>query len=342
MGGRAACSLARARQESPREHRHVERPVAQRRNEDRGGPEAPVHVLPEAPLGHLALEIRVGRREDAHVDRALHDRTHAARALGLQHAQQLGLHAQRALANLVEQHRAPVRGLEQPRLHRARVRERALLVSEQLALEEVLGDRGAVERHERPVLARRPRVQGLRDELLADARLARDEQRQIRRREPPRLGVEAPHGRIGDEDGVSAGLQRLGALRDQRHPCAFGAASRGARTGQEPVDIVGVARADRDADPRIRRKMQDSLQKSPRRELRGLARVGEQLVLDQHRRVGRDRRDGDRLAAHEQARVRAVDAAPTQGQRGVYARAERVISVPFQAHDTRRIFLKDK
>src|ERR1043166_7634302 len=58
-----------------------------------------------------------------------------------------------------------------------RAREGALLVAEQLALEQRLGQRGAVDGDERLAAARREIVDPLRDELLARARLALDQDR---------------------------------------------------------------------------------------------------------------------------------------------------------------------
>ena len=68
----------------------------------------------------------------------------------LQHAQQLRLEPHRHVADLVEQQRAAVRRLEQSRCGAVRAGERALLVSEQLGFEQVLGHRGAIDRDERP------------------------------------------------------------------------------------------------------------------------------------------------------------------------------------------------
>jgi hypothetical protein len=58
------------------------------------------------------------------------------------------------LADLVEKDRAAVRDLEQALLVLVRARERAAHVAEQLALEQRVGQRGAVLRHEALALAR--------------------------------------------------------------------------------------------------------------------------------------------------------------------------------------------
>src|SRR5262249_42250567 len=95
----------------------------------------------------------------------------------LQCAQQLDLQVERQLADLVEEQRAAVGLFEETASIGARVRERALLVPEELALEQVLRDRTAVDRHERQVLAVRSLMDRTRDELFADAALAVDEDR---------------------------------------------------------------------------------------------------------------------------------------------------------------------
>src|SRR5262249_1975497 len=84
------------------------------------------------------------------------------------------------LADLVEEERAAVRELEAPRLARHRAGERAALVAEELALDQLLRDRGAVHLDERLVLPRRVVVERARDELLAGAALAGDEHRRRR------------------------------------------------------------------------------------------------------------------------------------------------------------------
>src|SRR5256886_13194337 len=95
----------------------------------------------------------------------------------LEHAQDLGLGHGREAGDLVEEERAPVGQLEAALLPPRRAGERALLVAEQLRLEQRLGERGAVDRDERAAAPRRARVDGAGDELLAGAALALDEHR---------------------------------------------------------------------------------------------------------------------------------------------------------------------
>ena len=108
------------------------------------------------------------------------DRLRAAEALELlllQHAQQLGLQLRGDVADLVEEQRPLVRQLEAADLLADGAGEGALLVAEQLALQQPRGDGRAVELDEGAALARAQLVQGAGDEFLARARFAADEHR---------------------------------------------------------------------------------------------------------------------------------------------------------------------
>src|SRR5690606_4940610 len=93
----------------------------------------------------------------------------------LEHTQQLGLRGGRQLADLVEKQRAVARALERALAGAIGAGERALLVAEQLGLDQVLGQRRAVDRDERLVRDGRQRVQVARDQLLAGPALAEDQ-----------------------------------------------------------------------------------------------------------------------------------------------------------------------
>jgi hypothetical protein len=86
----------------------------------------------------------------AHVDL---DHAVAAQPLELlllQHAQHLGLRLQAHVADLVEEDRALVGLLELADLPIGGAGERALFVAEQLRLDQLVGNRGAVDLHEGP------------------------------------------------------------------------------------------------------------------------------------------------------------------------------------------------
>src|SRR4029453_15109370 len=101
----------------------------------------------------------------------------------LDHAQQLDLHRRARVADLVEEERAAVGFLEEPAPAPLGAGEGALLEAEELGLEQVVGQRAAVDRDEAPRGARALLVDRARDELLAGASLALDQHRRARRRD---------------------------------------------------------------------------------------------------------------------------------------------------------------
>ncbi len=99
----------------------------------------------------------------------------------------------RDLADLVEEERAAVGLLEAADPALVGAGERALLVTEELALEERLGERGAVERDERLLRARPELVDRARELALARAALARDEHGRARRGDLPSDAINLLH-----------------------------------------------------------------------------------------------------------------------------------------------------
>jgi hypothetical protein len=102
------------------------------------------------PSATAFWEVAVGGRDDAHVHR---QRRRAADALDLallEGAQELRLEARVHLAHLVQEEGAARGLLEAPDTAAVGAREGPLLVPEELALEERLGDGGAVHLDERP------------------------------------------------------------------------------------------------------------------------------------------------------------------------------------------------
>ena len=71
-----------------------------------------VEVLAELAVGDQLLEVAVRRRDHAHVDANGLAAADALELALLQHAQQLDLHVQRHVADLVEEQRAAVGELE--------------------------------------------------------------------------------------------------------------------------------------------------------------------------------------------------------------------------------------
>src|SRR5688500_14223359 len=188
--------------------RVVRASCAARRRLARDPVQAVAQVLAEAPAGHQVGELLVRGADDAHVHRVLLRRADLAHALLLDRAQQLDLHGKGQLGHLVEEQRAAVGGLVEAVAVLAGAGEGALLVAEELALHQVLGNGAAVHRHERLVAARAVLVDQARGELLAAARLARDVDRRLGARQ---LADQLAH--LGERRALAEHLLALGRRR---------------------------------------------------------------------------------------------------------------------------------
>ena len=99
----------------------------------------------------------------------------------LEHAQHLGLRLQAHVADFVEEDRAAVGLLELADLLLGGAGERALLVAEQLGLDQLVGDRRAVDLHEALAAAQAVAVDRARHQFLAHAALAPDQHGRVGR-----------------------------------------------------------------------------------------------------------------------------------------------------------------
>ena len=124
-------------------------------------------VLAETALGDQLREVLVRGGEDAHVHAERLLAADALEGLLLQRAQHLGLGLDAHVADLVQEQRAAVGQLELSAPPADRAGERAALVTEQLGLDQLLGDGGAVDLDERAVPSRGLGVDGARHQLLA-------------------------------------------------------------------------------------------------------------------------------------------------------------------------------
>jgi hypothetical protein len=126
----------------------------------------------------------MGGADNAHVDLAHALTSHRTHLPVLKHSKKLGLHRERHLADLVEQKSPTVGNVEQARAGGGGARECTPHVPEQRRLEKRLGHARAVLADERPPRPRPVGVHGARDELLACAALADDEDRHVARGHP--------------------------------------------------------------------------------------------------------------------------------------------------------------
>jgi hypothetical protein len=146
--------------------------LAERRKLELHHLDAVVEVLSECSALHHGCEVAVGRRDDPHVGVF---RSRGAERLELpllEHAQEANLESRAHLADLIEEESPASRQGEAARLFSGRARERAGLVPEELGFQERVGKCPAIDGHEGTVTACAEPVDGARDELLARAGLA--------------------------------------------------------------------------------------------------------------------------------------------------------------------------
>ena len=149
--------------------------LAQRRHLDRNNPQAEIQVLAEFACRDQRLEVLVGRRYHPRLDLERLDAADPGELALLQHAQQLGLQLDRQVADFVEEDGAGVGHLEFAGAPLGRSGERAALMPEQLALEQAVRNCRAVDGDERRAPARRFEMNRTRDQLLAGAALAAEQ-----------------------------------------------------------------------------------------------------------------------------------------------------------------------
>jgi len=136
-----------------------------------------VEILAEPPLADRLLQVRVRRADDPGVGRLGMRAAQPTDGPLLENGQELGLQGVGKEADLVQEDRAEVRGLEEARLRPPGVRERAPLVAEQLRLDQRLGDRRAVHVDEGALGTRPVAVEEAGDEILTGSGLTLNQDR---------------------------------------------------------------------------------------------------------------------------------------------------------------------
>jgi hypothetical protein len=140
-------------------------------------------------------QVAVGGGDDPHADTHRSLPSNANHFAVLQHTQESHLGRGGELANLVQEQRSAVGLLEPALAPRHCARERALLVAEQLGVDQLGSDRAAIHASERSFAKRRVVVDGAGDDLLPGSCFSEQQHRRV-----------AP----GDE---------LGARDHRRQPC---------------------------------------------------------------------------------------------------------------------------
>src|SRR5262245_22003096 len=189
---------------------------AERRQVELHHLQAVKEVLAEGAPTDARSQIDVGRGDQAKVG------PHETRAAEppelalLEHAQQLGLRVERQVPDLVEKEGGAVGLLEDAGALGVCARERAALVTEELALDRTGRDRVAVTRDQLVPRTSAQSVQDSRDELLPGARLAGDQHRDIGGCDALDLIPESSHCRAATKEhtaGIDLDLDKFRAAR---------------------------------------------------------------------------------------------------------------------------------
>ena len=126
--------------------------------------------------------------------------THALELALLQHAQQFDLQHAGGGVDFVEEDGAGVGGLEAPGAVLDGAGERAVHVAEQLAFQQILAQRPAIDAHKRSARPIAQLVDGRGDQLLAGAGLAQQQDRGVAARDTSRRAIHLLHGRAGADN----------------------------------------------------------------------------------------------------------------------------------------------
>ena len=201
---------------------------AQRRQADLGDAHAVHQVASEAALLDERVDVHVGGRDDADFDVLGAGFADGVDFGALEKPEQLGLDGRVEVGDFVHEQGAALGGANHAGERVDRAGERAAAVAEELAFDEVFGQRGAIERDERPAADQAVGVNQPRDDFLAGAGFPGDEDGDVGGGQTNRDPSEFGHARR-PEHGVVAFRQ------GQRGPEAlvafFGVAIGGAADG---------------------------------------------------------------------------------------------------------------
>ena len=246
---RRAAGLPTRRAHVLDQQRQVAQALAQRRQLDAHLGDAEEEVAAEAPGVHLGAEIAPRRREHAHVDRlerAMPPTRLTCFSLRAR-ARACGCSSSGSSPSSSRKSVPPSASASAPLRRSVAPGERALLVAEKDALGERRRDAPAVDDHEGPRRAVAGVVDGLRDELLARAGLAHDENTERRGRDLLEDAEDAPHprrarrpeARSGRANPTSTRRFACGSMRifDRPTVSSLGVATMASRTRTRPRNV---------------------------------------------------------------------------------------------------------
>ncbi|MNP10570.1 hypothetical protein D3C76_1027260 [compost metagenome] len=193
---------ALARQEGVGDFIDVRATLTQGRKLQGNHVEAVIQVFTELADLRQALEVAVGRGDQAHIDFLRLDRAHSTNFTFLQHAQQARLGLQWQLTDFIEEQGAAIRRFHQAGTAGAGAGECAFLVAEQFRLDQAFRNGRAVHRDHRRLGPLGEVVQGTRHQFLTGTGLALDQDIGVSRRDFADLAIQVLHrwARADDAD----------------------------------------------------------------------------------------------------------------------------------------------
>src|SRR5262249_54237219 len=156
---RARVLRARVREEAREQDRNVVAPLAKRWDVDGDAFESIEQIFAEEAGRRAGAQVAVRRGDDPNVDRPLACRPEGTHASTFDDVEELALERGHHVTDLIEEEGPAIRFDEETGPARRGAGEGAFDHAEELALEQVLRDRGAVDRDERSRSARAPRVE---------------------------------------------------------------------------------------------------------------------------------------------------------------------------------------
>ena len=171
--------MPRRGEEVVHQRRQVFGPRGKRRHLDLEDPQPMVEVDAKPPGFKSGHEVAIGGCDHPHIDRPRGRCADGRDCAILEHAQELGLHFERRFADLVEQERAAVGLLEEPAAIGRGAGEGAADMAEEFAFDHARREGRQAGGDERAIATAAVRMDGTGGELLAGARLARDQDGQI-------------------------------------------------------------------------------------------------------------------------------------------------------------------
>src|SRR3974377_1502334 len=177
-----------------RQWRNVLFPLPQRHYVYRKDMQAIIEILAKPADRNGLLQVPVGGGNNAHIRMPRAIVADSFIPSFLQEVQELALHIQGELPDLIQEERSPFRGFNPAGAVLGCSSERTVHVTEQLALKELPWDRGTIDPHQWPLVSRAAPVDFVRDQFLACPGLSQDEHGRFGRRHQVNLADELPQG----------------------------------------------------------------------------------------------------------------------------------------------------